>query len=249
VRWALLLLVACGAAKTPSDPANHSAVDTTADHDGDGIPDFRDKCPDQPEDIDAFQDADGCPDPDDDHDGVPDEQDMCPDQAGSDSKGCPGDECYFVTSVNDCNLIWTPMWSDTGVDETAEIKKTLGEYPEIEQIKLHSWRTDAEPIDTAQRRLAKAQAALVARGVSATRIVLFEERPQDASRGPSHDVWADIAKQKYQSGKFREAICAGNLGAVYRPSRPEKPRCITIRCGDGICSHDVEDDTCPADCS
>jgi len=33
------------------------------DSDGDGIPDVSDACPDQPEDFDGFQDADGCPEP------------------------------------------------------------------------------------------------------------------------------------------------------------------------------------------
>ncbi|HEY0250939.1 MAG TPA: outer membrane beta-barrel protein, partial [Kofleriaceae bacterium] len=41
------------------------------DSDGDGIPDDQDKCPNEPEDKDGFQDDDGCPDPDNDNDGVP----------------------------------------------------------------------------------------------------------------------------------------------------------------------------------
>ena len=40
------------------------------DSDHDGIPDDVDKCPDQPEDKDGFEDDDGCPDPDNDHDGI-----------------------------------------------------------------------------------------------------------------------------------------------------------------------------------
>jgi len=48
------------------------------DRDGDGIPDRRDGCPDQPEDLDGFQDEDGCPDLDNDRDGVPDEFDQAP---------------------------------------------------------------------------------------------------------------------------------------------------------------------------
>src|SRR5262249_28275138 len=50
------------------------------DADGDGIPNERDKCPNQPEDRDGFQDEDGCPDPDNDNDGIPDDQDKCPNQ-------------------------------------------------------------------------------------------------------------------------------------------------------------------------
>ncbi len=45
---------------------------TAADTDGDGIPDYRDECPNVPEDRDGYQDEDGCPDPDNDGDGIPD---------------------------------------------------------------------------------------------------------------------------------------------------------------------------------
>ncbi|MCA9519846.1 MAG: OmpA family protein [Myxococcales bacterium] len=40
------------------------------DRDGDGISDDVDKCPDDPEDKDGFEDHDGCPDPDNDKDGI-----------------------------------------------------------------------------------------------------------------------------------------------------------------------------------
>jgi len=50
------------------------------DSDGDGIPDRKDHCPDGPEDLDGWQDADGCPDPDNDLDGVLDRYDGAPSQ-------------------------------------------------------------------------------------------------------------------------------------------------------------------------
>jgi OmpA-OmpF porin, OOP family len=64
------------------------------DRDGDGIKDDVDKCPDDPEDFDGFQDADGCPDPDNDNDGILDVDDRCPnvpeDRDGDqDQDGCP----------------------------------------------------------------------------------------------------------------------------------------------------------------
>jgi hypothetical protein len=64
------------------------------DSDGDGIPDSLDKCPNEPEDKDGFDDQDGCPDPDNDHDGIPDALDKCPidpeDKDGfQDDDGCP----------------------------------------------------------------------------------------------------------------------------------------------------------------
>jgi outer membrane protein OmpA-like peptidoglycan-associated protein len=61
-----------------------------ADRDGDGIPDDVDRCPDQPEDYDGFQDSDGCPEPDNDGDGVLDAVDRCPNVPGPAANyGCP----------------------------------------------------------------------------------------------------------------------------------------------------------------
>jgi hypothetical protein len=49
-----------------------------ADIDGDGVYDDADQCPDAKEDMDGFQDEDGCPDPDNDGDGIADDDDLCP---------------------------------------------------------------------------------------------------------------------------------------------------------------------------
>ncbi len=64
------------------------------DRDRDGIFDVHDKCPDEPEDRDGFQDQDGCPDKDNDNDTLPDAQDKCPNEAEDldqfeDEDGCP----------------------------------------------------------------------------------------------------------------------------------------------------------------
>ncbi|MDX2090300.1 MAG: OmpA family protein [Kofleriaceae bacterium] len=64
------------------------------DRDGDGLKDDVDKCPDEPEDFDGFEDEDGCPEPDNDRDGILDEDDECPlvpeDRDGfQDEDGCP----------------------------------------------------------------------------------------------------------------------------------------------------------------
>jgi hypothetical protein len=67
----------------PTPPAE---IDT----DNDGIPDSRDKCPTLAEDIDGFEDDDGCPEMDSDGDGVPDAIDKCPSLPGPKSNnGCP----------------------------------------------------------------------------------------------------------------------------------------------------------------
>ncbi len=66
----------------------------SSDTDRDGLPNAKDACPEQAEDLDGFQDSDGCPDPDNDGDGVADLVDRCPDlaedlDAYQDDDGCP----------------------------------------------------------------------------------------------------------------------------------------------------------------
>jgi OOP family OmpA-OmpF porin len=66
--------------------------ETFVDSDGDGVPDARDKCPTEKEDLDGFQDDDGCLEGDNDGDGITDGEDLCPDQPGTaEHRGCPPD--------------------------------------------------------------------------------------------------------------------------------------------------------------
>jgi hypothetical protein len=67
---------------------------TEHDEDGDGIADGDDGCATMPEDVDQFEDSDGCPEPDNDRDHVDDSADRCPLEAEDidqveDEDGCP----------------------------------------------------------------------------------------------------------------------------------------------------------------
>ncbi|MBE7449643.1 MAG: OmpA family protein [Kofleriaceae bacterium] len=80
------------------EPEPAAPVDT----DGDGLTDDVDRCPTEPEDLDGFQDDDGCPDPDNDGDGILDVDDACPLEAEvingvDDSDGCPDEALATVT--------------------------------------------------------------------------------------------------------------------------------------------------------
>ncbi len=80
------------------------------DRDLDGIADDTDRCPDEPEDKDGFEDADGCPDADNDGDGIADSDDQCPDEAEDidkfqDKNGCPdpdNDEDGILDTDDSC---------------------------------------------------------------------------------------------------------------------------------------------------
>ncbi len=80
------------------------------DRDGDGIIDMEDMCPDDPEDIDEYNDEDGCPDPDNDKDSIEDESDKCPNDPEDfdefeDEDGCPdpdNDQDTFLDPEDQC---------------------------------------------------------------------------------------------------------------------------------------------------
>jgi OmpA-OmpF porin, OOP family len=64
------------------------------DRDHDGIMDDKDQCPNDPEDLDGFEDSDGCADLDNDGDRFPDKADKCPNEPEDmdgfeDADGCP----------------------------------------------------------------------------------------------------------------------------------------------------------------
>jgi len=64
------------------------------DADHDGVGNDVDKCPNEAEDMDGFEDEDGCPEPDNDGDGIADANDKCPNDLEDfdrfeDEDGCP----------------------------------------------------------------------------------------------------------------------------------------------------------------
>ena len=85
-------------------------VPTDKDSDGDGIMDSKDKCPNDPEDFDGFEDTDGCPENDNDKDGILDVNDDCPNKAEDmdgfeDRDGCPdldNDQDGILDTKDDC---------------------------------------------------------------------------------------------------------------------------------------------------
>lgn len=87
-------LILFDARPRPEPPPPPSPDSTPQDQDLDGILDEDDACPTVPEDLDGFEDGDGCPDPDNDGDGIPDGDDGCPDEPEDvdgfqDADGCP----------------------------------------------------------------------------------------------------------------------------------------------------------------
>jgi len=93
------------------DVADRS-IDPWLDADGDAVADAADQCPWILEDLDGWEDGDGCPELDNDGDGLADAEDRCPDEAEDvdfyfDEDGCPepdNDGDGFDDPVDDCPL-------------------------------------------------------------------------------------------------------------------------------------------------
>lgn len=94
------------------------------DYDDDGVANVDDSCPTGSEDLDGFEDGDGCPDLDNDSDGVADGNDQCPELAEDpdyfeDDDGCPDldDDGDGVLDVDDnCRLSPNPSQDDSDGD-------------------------------------------------------------------------------------------------------------------------------------
>ncbi|MGE3635366.1 MAG: OmpA family protein [Sandaracinaceae bacterium] len=76
------------------DPPPEPEMPLIGDRDGDTILDDIDMCTEVPEDLDGFQDEDGCPEDDNDADGILDPDDRCPGEPEDhdgfmDEDGCP----------------------------------------------------------------------------------------------------------------------------------------------------------------
>ncbi len=113
------------------------------DSDGDGVLDKDDRCPDEAEDVDGFEDHDGCPDPDNDHDGVPDTDDECPELAGDQAhRGCPAKT--YVKIENGKIFIFGKVQFRSGsaeIDHNSEqlldqIAEALNANPQVKHIRI-----------------------------------------------------------------------------------------------------------------
>lgn len=172
------------AAVEPAEDAPARPAGTTSDADRDGIVDADDACPAIPEDLDGFDDADGCPDNDNDGDGLPDERDECPSDPETfndfnDQDGCPD---------------WEPVGIQTGpltqiapIVATARgtvnrenralvdaVIKLLNDNPEITKLSVEG-HASREPNrekaqQTSQRAAEQVVRLLVRGGVDASRL-------------------------------------------------------------------------------
>jgi outer membrane protein OmpA-like peptidoglycan-associated protein len=116
------------------------------DKDKDGIESTDDLCPDEPEDLDGFEDADGCPDIDNDGDGIPDANDLCINEAEDfngieDEDGCA--EGNEIISDQKFTIPGDNIFSPNSAMIIIEGKKYLNEVIlQIQQFTNKKWRIE-----------------------------------------------------------------------------------------------------------
>ncbi|MCA9520214.1 MAG: OmpA family protein, partial [Myxococcales bacterium] len=158
------------------------------DRDGDGIPDAHDKCPDQPEDFDGFEDDDGCPDPDNDQDGIPDHLDKCPNQPETfngidDDDGCPDKGPALTIEIKGGEIVLgRAIFFRTGSDQLD--KRSNAILDRLAQLLRARWdirllaieghtdnRGDPDQnVDLSQRRANRVRDYLVGKGIAGFRM-------------------------------------------------------------------------------
>ncbi len=153
------------------------------DSDGDAITDLEDRCPQEAEDLDGFQDNDGCPEPDNDHDGVLDDDDECPDDAeerGGDGDGCP-DKARIVLRDGRV-IVYGKVQFQVGSAHISpkseqlldELARLLSEHRQIRRLEVQG-HTDSTGGADYNRKLSQERAesvrnGLIKRGVAARRL-------------------------------------------------------------------------------
>ncbi|RKH09569.1 cell envelope biogenesis protein OmpA [Corallococcus sp. CA053C] len=158
-----------------------------ADLDNDGLPDTEDRCAAAPEDVDGFEDADGCPEPDNDRDGIADAADQCPLEAEvingeKDDDGCPDKGESKVRLEGSRIVILDKVYFATGEDVILpksfvllqQVIAILRTHPELERVRVEghtdSQGVDAKNLDLSQRRANNVRAWLVKGGIEDARL-------------------------------------------------------------------------------
>lgn len=173
-----------------------------ADPDGDGLLAFADRCPNVPEDVDGFEDRDGCPELDNDRDGLRDRIDHCPDvpelvNGALDWDGCPDmlvdGEVVPVESIDPAQLVPKVAFAPGSANLDEATTNGLLELAEL--MRLNPWlgtltlRVYVQPTRNpiADRGLASKRAHAVSRllegrGVGSDRIRVEDPRAVDGGR-------------------------------------------------------------------
>jgi outer membrane protein OmpA-like peptidoglycan-associated protein len=147
-----------------------------------------DKCDNDAEDKDGFEDGDGCPDPDNDKDGVLDAQDKCPNEKETlngvdDTDGCPDQGKVLVEVKAEEIRILQQVNFDTGkatikADSFNILKvvaQVLKSNPQVKKIEIQGHTDDvggdAGNLTLSEGRASSVRDFLIKEGVQPERLV------------------------------------------------------------------------------
>jgi len=172
-----------------ADPARGSVPDPPArpsppadrDVDDDGIVDRLDRCPTEPEDVDGFQDEDGCPDIDNDGDLIVDVDDLCIDRPETyntvdDEDGCP-DRGPVIEHEGEIEILDVIQFEFDSAEIRPEshhllraVARTIMLNPAIQLVEVRGHTDErgsaAYNLDLSRRRAASVLEFLVSEGVA-----------------------------------------------------------------------------------
>ena len=174
--------------KDDNCPLQPGTVNTLGcpDQDADGVADIGDNCPQEPEDVDQFEDQDGCPDNDNDKDTIADKDDQCPNEAEdfvSAKEGCPEKKSGItITKATTIDLSERRIFFDINSDkiqkrsyETLDlVVQVLNEHPEYKKVLIEGHTDDIGNVETNQklseRRAKSVQDYLISKGIDPSRL-------------------------------------------------------------------------------
>lgn len=142
------------------------------DRDSDDIADADDLCPQEAEDLDNFEDDDGCPDPDNDQDRFEDAVDACPDHPENyngidDEDGCPDRSAGIIISPTNLQILDQVFFPDGATDVPLKarpildaVAATLKGNPQILMLEIQA-HSDERGSDVANIRTSRTRAEAV----------------------------------------------------------------------------------------
>jgi outer membrane protein OmpA-like peptidoglycan-associated protein len=215
--------------KAPTGTGTTKVIAGGTDKDNDGIMDGVDKCPDRPEDIDGFEDDDGCPDIDNDLDKVLDIADKCGREPETyngfdDDDGCPDTVPPEVEALKGTieNLIYAEgetVVRDAAIAAIQKHAATMKKYPSVRITLIgHADDREAKQFATAEpgqpppdvaalaADLSRARAEAVKQefasaGVASSRIVV-EGRGSEESVGDNNTPRGRLANRRVEMKLF-----------------------------------------------
>jgi len=209
------------------------------DPDKDGIAGAADKCPTDPEDIDSFEDTDGCSDQDNDQDQVPDAADKCPLEPETrngfeDEDGCPDEIPAKVAKFNGVikGITFKVSSADLAPGSNKILDEAIAVMTEFKDIKLEiGGHTDDQKLKTtakfadntalSQARADTVKAYFVGKGIEDARLVAKGYGESVPIEDPTTLKGAKLAQARAKNRRVEFRLITAEPAGTPPPPAPE----------------------------